>query len=151
MCVHNQGLRNKWKVKRNTTAAACPKYEKPVQTNHKRLECLKCFDCIYVCCANMNSWYIKNTRASNPRTWICAKCVFSELPFNNIKELENLDLNDNLNEMSVPSPGLHLDALNERSKLSFIHVKTHVMTSTFNKLLLVITRKNYVFTLELRF
>ena len=129
-------------------AAKCPKCTKPVQRNHKRLMCGKCYDLIHVRCASNNTGLYKTVQAKQPGIWTCSNCTLSELPFFKVKDLVSLD--STTDEKANDSSDLqldfdsHLDALARRQKqLSFMHLNTQSMTSTFDDLLLVIQRYDF--------
>ena len=79
--VTTQVPKMKTKSQQKRTTNKCPKCEKSVQRNHKRLKCEKCFDLVHIRCADVNSWFVKNTIAKEPRSWICPNCTLAQLPF----------------------------------------------------------------------
>ncbi len=129
-------------------AAKCPKCTKPVQRNHKRLMCENCYNMIHVRCASSNTSLYKTVQVKQPGIWTCNNCTLSKLPFFKVKDLATLDLttddNANTSRDSQLDFDSHLDALVERQKqLSFMHLNTQSMTSTFDDLQLVIQRYDF--------
>ena len=110
--------------------------------------CENCYDIIHVRCASSNTSLYKTVQVKQPGIWTCNNCTLSKLPFFKIKDLATLDLttDDNANtsrdwQLDFDS---HLDALVERQKqLSFMHLNTQSMTSTFDDLQLVIQRYDF--------
>jgi len=124
--------------------AKCPKCSKPVQRNHKHLQCDKCYDLIHVRCVNSNASFHKTIKVNQPGIWTCSTCTLSELPFFKVKDLVALDTTDAAASDLHRNSDRHFDALIARQKqLSFMHINTQCMTSTFDKLLLVIQRYGF--------
>lgn len=94
------------------------------------------------CCANVNPWYITNTRSNESHTGIFPPCIPSKLPFTGLKELNSSveDLNASFESLLDP----YLDTINSRVKqFSFIHINSQAMTLTFQGLLLVIRTRGF--------
>ena len=124
-------------VKTKYKAPRCPQCEKPVQQNHKRLQCCKCFELTHRRCAS--SHYANFSSAAMPIEWTCPNCTLSELPFFHSNEL--VDMPSIYENTSVFDSTLdpHRDAIAMRPKqVSFIHLNTQSMTSTFDELLITV-------------
>lgn len=134
------------KPKPKCPAVKCPKCLKAVQRNHKPLQCIKCFDLIHACCAGLNASICKSIPVNQPGNWTCSNCILSELFFYNVKDLITLDsslIEENFGTTSIDLDP-HLDELTTRQRqLSFMHLNTQCMTSTFDELLLVIQRYGF--------
>ena len=90
--VTTQVSKMKTKSQQKRTTNKCPKCEKLVQRNHKRLECENCFDLVHIRCADVNSWFVKNTIAKEPRSWICPNCTLAQLPFYSAVDISSLTI-----------------------------------------------------------
>lgn len=134
------------KPKPKCPAVKCPKCLKAVQRNHKPLQCIKCFDLIHARCAGLNASICKSIPVNQPGNWTCSNCILSELFFYNVKDLITLDsslIEENFDTTSIDLDP-HLDELTTRQRqLSFMHLNTQCMTSTFDELLLVIQRYGF--------
>jgi len=124
--------------------AKCLKCSKPVQRNHKHLQCDKCYDLIHVRCVSSNASFHKTINVNQPGIWTCSSCILSELPFFKVKDLVALNTTDDAVSDLHWNSDRHLDAVIERQKqLSFMHINMQCMTSTFDELLLVIQRYGF--------
>lgn len=132
--------------KRTTTSTLCPKCAKRVQTNHKRFICTKCLDLYHGKCTNTSTIELKNVRATQPREWICTKCLFTELPFHRY-ELEHDTLSEVDTFVRTDSPesrNMHHQELSSRpNQLKILHLNTQSMLSTFDELLATITEYSF--------
>lgn len=68
-------------IERNPGPGFCPKCEKSVNKNLKRLECTVCHVCHFAHTKFIKQFNVKAINARIPRFYTCSKCLFTELPF----------------------------------------------------------------------
>ena len=90
----------------------------------------------------------KTIQVKQPGVWTCNNCTLSKLPFYKVKDLATLDSTTEWNVDTLRESGLdidpHLDAPIERQKqLSFMHLNTQSMTTTFDDLYHIIQRYEF--------
>ena len=117
-------------VEMNPGPTTCPRCEKTVRVNSKRLECNTCHQQTHLKCSNNTYTQIFNSRI--PESWTCPNCFLSQLPFHRVRDLNEGERNETLFTDPVDFISPNLAILNKHRKhLSVAHLNTQAIMSTF--------------------
>ncbi|CAB4040003.1 Hypothetical predicted protein, partial [Paramuricea clavata] len=124
---------------RRVSAVKCPACEKTVRRNQKRMVCNICKDLYHARC--IEAVIPQHIPSDKPVEQTCDRCLISLLPFHGQPNLDasfRQETSDNLlNDM----PDEHLNVLTSRAnQLRLAHLNTQSMVSTFDELLVTISK-----------
>ena len=114
-------------------APKCTECEKGVGTNRKRLECKTCLNPTHAACSNLPKSQQIQMTSRIVKYWTCKNCLFSELPFFNVREL---DLDGAVSAIPAEEIALNHDVnllKKHQNQTSIAHINTQSLLSTFDE------------------
>ena len=106
----------------------CPRCDKTVRCNQKRLICQLCLDVVHANCVNLKH-HVRNS--IDAKSWTCNDCLFHVSPFQNYDDTIDETPTFNVSRKNINTH--HIESLKHHHKhISIAHLNTQSLASTFD-------------------